>query len=140
MKIHRAIFDFPFLRLDHYRWPAPTAIRLAGVRIHRVSEESLIQNILEQIKLARGGWVTTPNLDHLRRLSLNPDFKTLCARATFTVADGMPLIWASRIQGTPLPERVAGSNLFLSLSAAAARKGLSIYLLGGAPGTTEEAV
>ncbi len=53
--------------------------------------------------------------------------------------DGMPLIWASRLQGTPLPQRVAGSDLISSLSRAAATKGRSIYLLGGKPGTAESA-
>jgi N-acetylglucosaminyldiphosphoundecaprenol N-acetyl-beta-D-mannosaminyltransferase len=51
----------------------------------------------------------------------------------------MPLIWASKLQGTPLPERVAGSNLISSLSAAAAERGRGIYLLGGATGTAEAA-
>jgi N-acetylglucosaminyldiphosphoundecaprenol N-acetyl-beta-D-mannosaminyltransferase len=55
------------------------------------------------------------------------------------VADGMPLIWASRLQRTPLPERVCGSNLIWSLSEAAAGAGLSIYLLGGADDTAEQA-
>jgi N-acetylglucosaminyldiphosphoundecaprenol N-acetyl-beta-D-mannosaminyltransferase len=51
----------------------------------------------------------------------------------------MPLIWASRIQGTPLPERVTGSNLIWSLTASAARRRRSIYFLGGAPGTGQKA-
>jgi len=55
------------------------------------------------------------------------------------VADGMPLIWASRIQGTPLPERVAGSSLISTLSAAAGKQGRSVYLLGGDKGTAEQA-
>src|SRR3712207_7874607 len=48
-------------------------------------------------------------------------------------------IWAGRLQGTPLPERVAGSNLITSLNAAAAANGRSIFLLGGAPGAAEGA-
>jgi exopolysaccharide biosynthesis WecB/TagA/CpsF family protein len=66
-------------------------------------------------------------------------FAAFVSEAELVVADGMPLIWASRIQGTPLPQRVAGSDLILTLSAAAAKAGRSIYLLGGAPGTAEGA-
>jgi N-acetylglucosaminyldiphosphoundecaprenol N-acetyl-beta-D-mannosaminyltransferase len=51
----------------------------------------------------------------------------------------MPLIWASRVQGTPLPERVAGSSLCLSLSEKLARQSSSIYLLGGNPGVAKQA-
>ena len=50
----------------------------------------------------------------------------------------MPLVWASRLQRTPLPERVAGSNLIWSLTAAAAIAGKSVFLLGGMPGTAEK--
>jgi len=57
--------------------------------------------------------------------------------ARLVVADGMPLIWASRLRGSPLPERVAGSNLIWTLTAAAARKGAAIFLLGGNPGAAE---
>jgi N-acetylglucosaminyldiphosphoundecaprenol N-acetyl-beta-D-mannosaminyltransferase len=55
------------------------------------------------------------------------------------MADGMPLVWASRLQDTPLPERVAGSDLIWSLTHGAARLGASLYLVGGNPGTAEEA-
>jgi exopolysaccharide biosynthesis WecB/TagA/CpsF family protein len=51
----------------------------------------------------------------------------------------MPLIWASRLQGTPLPQRIAGSDLISSLSATAATRGRSVFLLGGAPGTADKA-
>jgi N-acetylglucosaminyldiphosphoundecaprenol N-acetyl-beta-D-mannosaminyltransferase len=51
----------------------------------------------------------------------------------------MPLVWASRILGTPFPERVAGSSLIRTLTAAAAGAGRSVYFLGGAPGTAKAA-
>ena len=78
------------------------------------------------------------NLDHLRRSIHDPRYAGLCRRSRIVTADGMPLIWASRIQGTPLRERVTGSNLIWSLSAQAARRGRSVYLYGGAPGTAEK--
>jgi N-acetylglucosaminyldiphosphoundecaprenol N-acetyl-beta-D-mannosaminyltransferase len=59
--------------------------------------------------------------------------------ATLFVADGAPVVWASRLAGTPLPERVSGSNLVGSLAAACAERGLSVFLAGGAPGTAEAA-
>jgi len=51
----------------------------------------------------------------------------------------MPLVWASRLRGDPLPERVAGASLIFTLSAAAAASGKSVYLLGGAPGVPARA-
>src|SRR5690242_1808449 len=47
----------------------------------------------------------------------------------------MPLVWASRLTGTPLPERVAGSSLIWSLSEGLGRDGRSIFVIGGMPAT-----
>jgi N-acetylglucosaminyldiphosphoundecaprenol N-acetyl-beta-D-mannosaminyltransferase len=51
----------------------------------------------------------------------------------------MPLVWAARAGGQPLPERVAGSSLVWSLSAAAAADERSVFLLGGAEGVPDAA-
>jgi len=115
------------------------AIKLHGHWIHAVTEKQCIDYILTELEASRGGWIVTPNLDHLRRLVRDDSFANLCAKATLMVADGMPLIWASRLQGTPLPERVTGSNLIFSLSKAVADRSRSIYLLGGDIGTAEKA-
>src|SRR5439155_13373333 len=96
-------------------------------------------HILSELDAGRGGMVVTPNLDHLRRYTRDLSFGALIAEADLVVPDGMPLIWASRLQGTPLPQRVAGSDLISSLSAAAATRKRSIYLLGGSPGTADAA-
>jgi N-acetylglucosaminyldiphosphoundecaprenol N-acetyl-beta-D-mannosaminyltransferase len=114
-------------------------VDIHGVRIHAITEEQTTRYILSQSLKGRGGWVITPNLDHLRRVSRDSDLRQLYSSATLMVADGMPLIWASRIQGTPLPERIAGSGLISTLSQGAAEAGRSIFLLGGDPGTAEEA-
>jgi N-acetylglucosaminyldiphosphoundecaprenol N-acetyl-beta-D-mannosaminyltransferase len=114
-------------------------ISLEGVRIHQIDERTCIEHILKELVAGRGGFVVTPNLDHLRRCRRNVSFSVLVAEASLVVADGMPLVWASRLQGTPLPQRVAGSDLISTLSAAAAGQGRSIFLLGGADGTAAEA-
>jgi N-acetylglucosaminyldiphosphoundecaprenol N-acetyl-beta-D-mannosaminyltransferase len=124
--------------------PSPAAARLptvtlCGVRLHAITETQCIQHILDQLEAGRGGMLVTPNLDHLHRCTKNMSFKALVAEADLVVADGMPLVWASRLQGTPLPERVAGSNLITTLSGAAAGRGRSVYLLGGSAGTAEGA-
>ena len=112
---------------------------LDGVRIHAVTEPQCIDHILDELHAGRGGTVVTPNVDHLRRCGVDPQFRAIVAGAEVAVADGMPLVWASGLQGTPLPQRVAGSDLISSLAGSAARSGRSIYLLGGNPGTAEAA-
>lgn len=114
-------------------------VHLHGMSVHAMTEVACVRHILDELDAGRGGWVVTPNLDHARRWRRDPDFADLCRRADLVTADGMPLVWASRLQGTPLPERVAGSNLIDSLSRAAADRGRSVFLLGGDEGVAEEA-
>jgi N-acetylglucosaminyldiphosphoundecaprenol N-acetyl-beta-D-mannosaminyltransferase len=68
-----------------------------------------------------------------------PNYAEAVKAADLRLVDGMPLVWASRLQGTPLPGRVAGSDLVYSLSRAMAEHGRSVYLLGGEPGTASAA-
>lgn len=114
--------------------PIP-AITLKGVRLHRMTESECVRHVLDELDAGRGGWVVTANLDHLRRLVRDQSYVALCREATLVVADGMPLVWASRLQRTPLPERVAGSNLIWSLTEGASRRGRRVFLLGGTEGT-----
>jgi N-acetylglucosaminyldiphosphoundecaprenol N-acetyl-beta-D-mannosaminyltransferase len=114
-------------------------VEIAGVELHAITEQQTVEHIIAELADGRGGFVVTPNLDHLHRCGKDLQFHALVSEADLAVPDGMPLIWASRLQGTPLPERVAGSNLISSLNAAAAANGRSVFLLGGSPGAAEGA-
>jgi len=114
-------------------------VELCGIGIHAISEKECVDHVLDELEQGRGGWVVTPNLDHVMRAGRDADFRQMCEEANLRVADGMLLVWACCLQRTPLPERVAGSNLISSLSAGAAEHGLSIFLLGGNPGSAEKA-
>ena len=114
-------------------------IGLRGIGIHAISEREAVQYILDELDAGRGGWVVTPNLDHVRRLLREPDFRGLYEEADLRVVDGMVLVWACSLQRTPVPERVAGSDLLSSLSKGAAGRGRSIFLLGGNPGSADGA-
>jgi N-acetylglucosaminyldiphosphoundecaprenol N-acetyl-beta-D-mannosaminyltransferase len=114
-------------------------VTLHGVDLHAITEQTCVDYILDHLDAGQGGVVVTPNLDHLYRCVNDVSFGALVAEADLVVADGMPLVWASRVQGTPLPARVAGSDLIWSLSSAAAKRGRTIFMLGGMPGTAEAA-
>jgi exopolysaccharide biosynthesis WecB/TagA/CpsF family protein len=112
---------------------------LFGVRVHVVSETQCIDRVISELHVGRGGVVVTPNLDHLVRSRRDRNFAAILRDADLAVADGMPLVWASKLSGAPLPERVAGSNLILSISDAAEKHSRSVFLLGGDPGTAVKA-
>jgi N-acetylglucosaminyldiphosphoundecaprenol N-acetyl-beta-D-mannosaminyltransferase len=119
--------------------PPRGAVRVMGLRISAVTEEEAVATIIESAVAKRGQWTITANLDHLRRYHREPLAQRLLESADTVVADGAPLIWASRIAGTPLPERVAGADMVWSISDAATRSGIPILLLGGNTGVGERA-
>ena len=106
-------------------------IDLCRIEFAGITEAQCNDAIIAALGQGRGGWVVTANLDHVRRLLRERSYRDLCQGADLIVADGMPVVWAARIAGRPLPERVAGSSMVRTLSAAAAKAGRSIYLLGG---------
>ncbi len=114
-------------------------VTLDGVTLHAIDEATCVRHVLDELAAGRGGWIVTPNLDHLCRASRDPEFRRMLGEADLALADGMPLLWAAKVQGTPLPQRVAGSTLVWTLAEAAARQGRSLFLLGGAPGSAQEA-
>ena len=122
---------------DHLASAAPFLtgrIRLAGLEFDRLSEADIIRHIVTESHNGRGGWVATPNIDICQRVRRYPALRDLVRSATLVVPDGMPLLWAARLRGDSLAERVTGSSLIFSVTSAAASAGMSIYLLGGDPG------
>jgi N-acetylglucosaminyldiphosphoundecaprenol N-acetyl-beta-D-mannosaminyltransferase len=114
-------------------------MRLMGAPMGVVTEADAVQSIIDAAEAGRGHWTITANLDHLRRYHRDPIQRGLIDDADLVVADGMPLIWASRLAGEPLPERVSGSNMVWSICEAASARGASVFLLGGDPGVAERA-
>jgi N-acetylglucosaminyldiphosphoundecaprenol N-acetyl-beta-D-mannosaminyltransferase len=118
--------------------PAPSGrIRLDEFDFDLLTEAEVIDYIVSESRAGRGGWVATPNIDICQRCRRDPALRDLVQSATLVVPDGMPLLWAARLRGDSLAERVTGSSLIFSLSSAAASAGLSVYLLGGDPGVPD---
>jgi N-acetylglucosaminyldiphosphoundecaprenol N-acetyl-beta-D-mannosaminyltransferase len=107
---------------------------IMGLPFHRLDNPTLVRVFLDGVRERNGGWIVTPNLDILRQFKTCPDSRRLILAASHRVADGQPIVWASLLVGRPVPGRVPGSDLVLSLPEAAARAGLSVFLLGGNPG------
>lgn len=117
----------------------PPKVRVCGIGFDTLTEAQVVEHIMLAIKLGQGGYIVTPNIDICRAAARDGTQRELIAGASLTVPDGMPLLWAARIAGYPLKERVTGSSLIFSLTEAAARLDRSIYLLGGKPGVPDTA-
>lgn len=121
------------------RCPHRTKIPLHGVGFDPVQEEEVVRHVISALSAGFGGQIVTPNVDILRRAFRDSEARRHLTHAELVVADGRPLIWASRLGGHPLPARIAGSDLIWSLTEALAEQNRSVYLLGGEPGTARRA-
>jgi N-acetylglucosaminyldiphosphoundecaprenol N-acetyl-beta-D-mannosaminyltransferase len=114
-------------------------VRLGELWIDSLTFAEALDEIASLVRAGRGGSVFTPNVDHVMLAETHSGLREAYQRASLALVDGMPLLWASRLLGTPLPEKVSGSDLIMPLAALAAARGWGVYLLGGAPGVAEEA-
>jgi len=116
-------------------------VQLFGMHVARLSLREAAQQVLDWSNERRGAacrYVVTPNVDHAVMFQRRADVRAAYAEASLVLADGAPIVWASRLLRSPLPERVAGSDLvprvFKSTNGP-----LRVYLLGAAPGVADEA-
>lgn len=114
------------------------SVEIDGVAMHSVSPSQTVQIVMGELDEGRGGLLLTANVDIMFQLRKRGQ-ADIARKARLVVADGMPLVWASHIQGTPIPGRVTGADLVWHLSEAAAARGRKVFLLGAGPGVAEAA-
>jgi len=125
----------------------PQPDRLEGLRvaseINKVSILSVpidnfsMQEFLEELK---SGFVLTPNVDHLMKLEKDAEFANLYALADYRVCDSQILMYASKFLGTPLKEKISGSDLFpIFCDYHRDNENIKIFLLGGREGVADQA-
>ena len=114
--------------------PHAARSELFGLDFDALTERETAASIVECLGEGRGGQIYTANLENLRVGKRERSVRQAMATAELLVADGAPLVWASRISGIALPERVAGSSLLFTLCEQAADAGVSVFFLGGNDG------
>ena len=121
--------------------PGPWGERLSigKLAIDVVGFAAAVEQILTFSRERRSLYVVTPNADHVVRAEHDAEFARIANGAALVLADGMPVVWASRVLGRPVPERVTGADLLPALCAGCAKRGGRVFLLGGLPGEAEQA-
>lgn len=111
---------------------------LFGIQIDNVrmtEAVAILRNWVSEDDTDRCRYVVTPNVDHTVLLQENADLAAAYSDAHLILADGHPIVWASRLLRQPLPERVPGSELVPELFNAFNTNGnLRVFLLGAQPG------
>lgn len=117
-----------------------STINFFNLAFDTVTLDEAVNKIVEAAVNHKHGLVVTPNVDHIVLMERDHEMRSIFQQALFRFADGMPLVWLSHLLfQNPLPERVAGSDLFPAVCQAAARENLSVFFLGGNPGVAEAA-
>ena len=110
---------------------------ILGVEVDRLDLDSAVARV--EALIADGGrhQVVVLPVNSIMMARRDPEFRAACRRASLVLPDGVPLLWASRLLGRPIPGRVAGSDLFLKLSETAAAKGYTCFFMGSTPDVLE---
>ena len=119
---------------------APRASRLEvlGVPLDPVSQRQAVDILKDFLNSQQFHLVVTLGTEMVMHGQEDPDFVTICRGASLVVPDGMGLVWAGRLCGHGVPQRVAGIELVQAMAASLAPS-LRLFLLGAAPGVAEEA-
>lgn len=123
-------------------------ISLFGMQIDAVDMNAAVQRVTQWCAEPRGDkckYVVTPNVDHAVMFQTDEGLRQSYEGASMVLADGAPVVLASRLLGKTLPERVAGSDLvpalfdFVAKSKEADSAPLRVFLLGAGPGVADRA-
>ena len=120
--------------------PSARYVHILGVPIDYSTFASLLDTIALWIADGtRPYHICTVSPEFVMIAQDNTEFMRVLQAADLCVADGIGLVLAARFLGSPLPQRVTGSDGVPQIAARAARDGWKLYLLGAAPGVAEQA-
>jgi N-acetylglucosaminyldiphosphoundecaprenol N-acetyl-beta-D-mannosaminyltransferase len=120
--------------------PFNPPIAMLGVPFDNVSVADTVTAIEKMVASRRPHYLVTANVDFLVQAQSDVELHRILLDAHLVVCDGTPLLWASRLLGNPLPERVAGADLVPLLIQVAERRKYRLFFLGATPESAQAAV
>lgn len=112
-------------------------IEILGVPVDLVTLDQAMVSFNRLMEAEGCSLVVTPNSEIVVRAGKDPDLMRIIRSADLVIPDGIGLVYASRILGEPLTERVTGIDLLSYILDWLEQHGKSIYLLGSSPPTAE---
>ena len=130
---------WPTTTID-YKAGSKERIHLLGIPIDVMDFAGWMKWIDKQVKAAtHPQQVCSINPELLVIAQRDVNFRNILKRSALCLADGVGVLWAANGLGTPLPERVTGSDGTIIIAETAAKKGWKLFLLGAAPGIAQQA-
>ncbi|MBD2125002.1 WecB/TagA/CpsF family glycosyltransferase [Microcoleus sp. ZQ-A2] len=108
-------------------------VKLLNISIDNISQAEFFEK-------CKSGVVFTPNVDHLMKLQSDPEFVNTYKDATYKLCDSKILFFISRFLGTPIKEKISGSDLFPAFyQYHKNNEDIKIFLLGAREGVALKA-
>jgi N-acetylglucosaminyldiphosphoundecaprenol N-acetyl-beta-D-mannosaminyltransferase len=105
-------------------------VAILGVAVDNLTMDEVLDAVEDEIREGGFHQIATANVDFLIKSIHDEELYETLARCDLVLADGMPLVWASRFLGAGLKERVTGADLVPQLARLSAQRGYRIFLLG----------
>lgn len=106
-------------------------VLIGSVLIDNVSWAEAIERVEELIGENNNSYVVTPNVDHIVQAESDLYLRKIYQQAPLVLTDGVPIIWASRFLGTPIKEKISGSDFLIRFCPKAVEQGYRLFYLGG---------
>ena len=114
-------------------------MKFMNTEIDNLTMQETLQAINQLIQENKSAYVVTPNVDHIVQLETNRELQEVYKNASLILTDGKPLLWIANWYGTPIKEKISGSDLFPLLCNLAAAKGYKMFFLGAGEGVAKKA-
>lgn len=114
-------------------------LNILGVKVDTKNMSEAVDYLLDSLDSDGVTSVFTPNSEIILAAYKDPAYRDVLNRASLVTPDGIGVVYASKILGNPLPERVSGFDLANELLKSCASLGKTLYLFGGKPGIAERA-
>lgn len=115
---------------------------LLGIPINTISEARTVEVLWHAVRNRQKLVLTTPNLNFVMNCRKNLDFLNSVLQSDLNVADGMPLVWISKLLGISIKNRVAGASVFEHIRNHFPPDNgptMRVFFFGGAPGVAKQA-
>jgi N-acetylglucosaminyldiphosphoundecaprenol N-acetyl-beta-D-mannosaminyltransferase len=110
--------------------PADPTVHLFGLQFDAITVDQAVRRCTDAVADGRYLQIGVVNAAKVVTMRRDPGLRDAVATCQMILADGQSVVWASRALGSPLPERVAGIDLFFELLEVAAARGYRVYFLG----------